>query len=155
SFLAAPGRSELVVVLHHILIASVHRQLIGAPRAADCRLKPRIRRDYIVGKDASVAPAADPQAVRVGDPFGNCPVNTRFEIGYLLVAPVGEDAASELSAATVAAAIVDGQNDIAVCGEYLTFHLQRIQTERQSMIVLTVWTSVNPNDQRMLFGRVV
>src|SRR5262249_48626547 len=86
--------------------------------------------------------------------FSNRPVNTRFEIGYFLVDPIGKDAPSEFGTPRTAAAIVDGQDHISLRGKNLAFYLQRIKTEWQAMIVLAVWAAMNPNDQRILLGRV-
>src|SRR4030095_12541807 len=88
----------------------------------------------------------------VRNSFGDCPVNTRFNIRDFPVSPVAENASSEFGAPPVAAAIIDCQNHVAICGKNLPFPLKRVQAEGQPMLVLPVQTAMNPYDQRILSG---
>src|SRR6266481_4051382 len=64
----APRRSELGVVFHAVFVGAVGRELVAAAGAADRRLEARVTRDQVVGEQTAVAPAADPQACRIGEP---------------------------------------------------------------------------------------
>src|SRR5450432_2273579 len=71
------------------------------------------------------------------------------------MAPVGDDAAGKFHAATVAAAIVDGQDHVAVGGEKLALELKRIGVEGQAVIVLAVGSAVNPEKSGIFFRGTV
>ena len=87
------------------------------PAPAIGRLETAVLRDGVVGEDAAVAPAADAEAVGIGDPEGYDIVDAGQEIDDLLASPVGEDGRLEGLVAAGAAAVVDVQDGIAVGGE--------------------------------------
>ncbi len=87
-----PRRPQLVLVLHRVLVAAVHRDLVGAPGPADSRLEAAVPGDRRVGQNAAVAPAADPEPVRIGHAEPHGLLHAGEQIVHFLVAPVGENA---------------------------------------------------------------
>ena len=132
--------------MHDIFVAAVHRQLVAAARARDCGLEPGVGGDKVIRENASVAPAAHPQPVRVGNLFADRIVHGPEQIGHLPVAPVRDDAAGERTAPPAAAAIVDRQHHVPMSRKPLTLELQWIGVHHQSMGVLPVGPAVNPQD---------
>src|SRR5580704_3226722 len=99
-----------MVVLKYVLIAAVHRELIGTARTADRRLEATIRGNRIIGEYAPVAPTADREPRCICNTQCNEIISTRQEIFNFLVAPIGGDRLGECSTAAAAAPIVDAQH---------------------------------------------
>src|ERR1043166_786434 len=142
--LALPRRPQFIVVLKNVLVATVHRELVRTASPADRHFETLIGRDHVVGQNSAITPTADAEFVRIGNSFGNGPIDASLQIGYFFISPIGKNAASEFSAASVAAAIVDRQDDITLCGKNLPFDLQWVSAKGQAMIVLPIRAAMNP-----------
>ena len=114
-----PRWAEFVGVLKNVLVGAVKGQRVGQAGAADGGFETRVCRDGVVGEHAAVAPTADAETFGVGYAAGNGEIYGCEQVGDFLVAPIGKDAAGEFGAASAAAAIVYGEDNVAVRGEEL------------------------------------
>jgi hypothetical protein len=85
--------------------------------------------DEVIGQQAAVTPATHAESRRVGQPRGDGVVDSREEIGHLLVAPIREYAARELAAAAGAAAIINREHDVAMGCEQLPLERRPVAFE--------------------------
>ena len=67
--------------------------------ARDRALEARVARDHLVGQDAAVAVAAEPEPLGIRDAQLHDVVDGREHVGRVLDAPVGVDRLRELEAA--------------------------------------------------------
>ena len=106
------------------MIGSVVRQVVELARARNRRLEARRLRDDVVGQDPAVAPAADSQAVGIGDAHRDRRVDRCHHVVVILVAPVGEDRAAEVAAVAGRSPRVRGDDGEAARGEHLPFEVE-------------------------------
>jgi hypothetical protein len=135
-----PRWPELAVVEIRVLVVAVERDVVGASGAADGRLEARVAGDHVVGREAAVAPAADPQAIGIGDALRDGVIGGGQDIVDLESSPVGEDRLLELRPAPGAAAVVHVDDRVTVCGEDLPL-------EGKGMCVLGGGATVNPEQR--------
>ena len=140
-----PRLAHLGVVLQDVLVRSVHRHLQGAAGAGGRGLEARVGGNRVVGEDAAVAPAADAQSIGIGDAGRDRPVHSGQQIDDLEVAPVGVDGLLVLRAAPGSATVVHLQHGVAVGRQDLADLVEAV-------VVLSVGSAVNPEDQRELAG---
>ena len=86
-----PGRTDLVVVLNYILIGPIERDRERGARAARRRLEASVAGDQVVGKDSTIAPAANSQPIRVGNTHLDHVIDTGLQVLNLVMPPVSEN----------------------------------------------------------------
>src|ERR1700677_4191640 len=133
-----PGSTELVVILEHVLVSSIRRQLIATARSADCNLEAAIRCNGVVRQDAAIAPAATSQAFLICDTGRDQMINAGKQVLDLLVAPVPEYRFRKFNAAPAAAAVVHARHDKTLGRIHLRFEFIAVQSH--GMLVLPVRT---------------
>src|SRR5262249_19057855 len=102
------GRSQFGLVLADVLIGVVPRQDVGNTRAAGRCLEAVVLRDHVIGQNRPVAPAADSQPLRIGDPLPNSIIHRCQHVLPVLVPPVGIDGRGKaLAAADCVSAVAE------------------------------------------------
>ena len=112
------------------------------PAPLDRRLEAAVGGDRVVGQDPAVAPAADAEPIGIDEAELLDVIHRAQQIDDFLVAPVGEDRLLVGAAAPVAAAVVHGDDDVAVGGEELALEVERV-------LVLPVRAAVDPQQRRI------
>ena len=87
--------------------------------AAGGAFETRVGGDHVVSQNSAVAPAADSQAIRIGDAHGDHVLDAGLQIFDFVMTPVRKDRTRIFLPASGAAAIVHCQHCITVRGEHL------------------------------------
>ena len=117
-------------------------ELQRAAGAARRGLEAAVGRDRVVGEDPAVAPAADPEPVRIRDADLLHVIHRAEQIDDFLVAPVGEDRLLVGAAPPVAATVVHRHDDVAVGRKQLPLEAERV-------LVLAVRAAVDAQQRRV------